>query len=118
VVVVAVHHQRGHVERREVAAEVGHGECLDALGSVAVPRLHALEPEGIADALGHLDAVAVVTEGRAIGQVLVGLGPVGDRAGTDLVEHFDRDPTGLSGRCTINGGTADTSATLATRSLP
>ena len=44
----------------------------------------------VADALGDLDALAVVAEERPVREVAVELRAVGQRAGADAVEDLDR----------------------------
>ena len=75
-VVVAVKDQRGHVEFLEIFGEVGFGERFDAVVDGFVSGHHALQPEGIAQALRDFRAGPVgAVEGRA--EVLAELRAVG-----------------------------------------
>ena len=66
-----------------------------------------------------LGAGPVGAEERTVGEVLVELRAVGDRAGAHPVEHVDRDAVRDWSRVfTISGGTAETSAAFATRFVP
>ena len=93
-VVVAVDHQGRDVDLRQVGAEVGGRERRDALVGAAVAAGHALQPERVAEALGHVPG-AVVAEERAVGEVAVELRAVGGLAGADRVEDLDRQALGV-----------------------
>ncbi|MNV66713.1 hypothetical protein D3C71_1594830 [compost metagenome] len=71
-VVIAMHHQRGHVDLLQVLRVVHLGELADAVVLPLVAALHALQPEGVAHALADLVPVTVGPEERR-GQVLVEL---------------------------------------------
>ena len=53
-----------------------------------------------------------------LGDVLVELRAVRERAGADAVEDLDRHAAGVAAVFSISGGTAEISATLATRAVP
>ena len=95
-VVVAVDDESRHVKLPEVLGEVCLGKRLDAVQLSLKTSLHALKPERIAEALANLGARSVRTEERRR-QVLEELRAVGQNAGADIVESFDRQSAGITG---------------------
>ena len=60
--------------------------------------MHALKPERVDHALRDFRARPVEAEERATGEILVELRAVGEGAGADAVEHFDRQAAGIGRR--------------------
>lgn len=93
-VIIAMKDQRGNVDPFQVFGQIGFRERLDAEISPGESTHHALEPKGLADALGYLRALPVVTLERHA-QVHPKLRPVRLNPGADLVERLDRSATGV-----------------------
>jgi hypothetical protein len=96
-VVVAVQHERGHVDLLQVLGEVGLRERLDAVVVRLDGARHALHPPVLADAFGDLRAGAVVAVERQR-DVAVELGAIAGDAGAQAVEHVDRQPARVGRR--------------------
>ena len=93
-VVVAMKHQRRHVEPLEILRQVGLGERLDAEVGRREAGHHALQPERFAHAFRDLGARPVVAvEGQA--EVLPELRAIGLHAGAELIEGLDRRAAGI-----------------------
>jgi hypothetical protein len=65
-IVVAMQNKRRHVESREVLGQIRLGEGLDAEIGGRHAGEHALQPKGLAHALGHFRARPIIAvEGQA-----------------------------------------------------
>ena len=95
-IVVAVQDQRRHVDLLQVFGEVRFRERLDAEVRSGESGAHALQPERFAYALGDLRARPVVAIERQ-GQILEELRAIGLDAGSQLIEHLDRQAAGIGG---------------------
>ena len=89
-IVVAVHHQRGHVDALQILGEVGFRENLDPDVMRVSRAHHALAPpiiDGAFDAFRACSVKAVERTGR---DVAIELGAIGGQAVAQLVEHLHR----------------------------
>ena len=101
-VVVAVQDQGRNVELLEVSGEVGFREGLDAVEGAFEAGLHPLQPERIPNALRHVRARPIEAVERQT-EILEELRSVGENAGPDRIEHFERQSARIGSRLQHEG---------------
>lgn len=94
-IIIAVNHQRRHIEFFQVFGEVGFREGLDAIIRILEPRHHALHPPRFDQSLRHRRAGAVEIEKRAAGDIEEELRPIREIRRAEPIEHLDRQPAGI-----------------------